>query len=185
MTAKLLLFFLACVCSSFTQKWKKVFEMFSNYYHTGNSSSVGLKNSPYGYFPKHECSSGGQCVLLLELMGSFFFFDFWQLVRYHAGMRVIWLKYCEDLRCLDIKYHLGTGLDGFLWICPFRLRESYCPNWCKWSSSVSGLFFPFFFWREEGNTFNLSEGPCCGHRLRLWAIGNNNGDTSSWNEFSL
>lgn len=73
-------------------------------------------------------------------------------------------------------------LGWFLWICPFRLHESYCPNWCKWSSSVSGLFF--CFWREESNTFDLSVGQCCGHRLRLWAIGSN-GDTSSWNEFSL
>lgn len=67
--------FFACVCSSLTQKWKKVFEMFSNYYHTGNSSSVDLKNSPYGYFPKRDCSSGERCVLSLELM-DFFFFSF-------------------------------------------------------------------------------------------------------------
>lgn len=172
--------FFACVCSSFTQEWKKVFEMFSNYYHTGNSSSVDLKNSPYGYFPKRDCSSGERCVLSLELMDSLFSFSL--LATGEIPHRPIWLKYCEDLRCLDIKYHLGTRLDGFLWICPFRLHESYCPNWCKWSSSVSGLFF--FFRREESNTFDLSVGPCCGHRLRLWAIGSN-GDTSSWNEFSL
>lgn len=182
MTAKILFFFsfFACVCSSFTQEWKKVFEMFSNYYHTGNSSSVDLKNSPYGYFPKRDCSSGERCVLSLELMDSLFSFSL--LATGEIPHRPIWLKYCEDLRCLDIKYHLGTRLDGFLWICPFRLHESYCPNWCKWSSSVSGLFF--FFRREESNTFDLSVGPCCGHRLRLWAIGSN-GDTSSWNEFSL
>lgn len=172
--------FFACVCSSFTQEWKKVFEMFSNYYHTGNSSSVDLKNSPYGYFPKRDCSSGERCVLSLELMDSLFSFSL--LATGEIPHRPIWLKYCEDLRCLDIKYHLGMRLDGFLWICPFRLHESYCPNWCKWSSSVSGLFF--YFRREESNTFDLSVGPCCGHRLRLWAIGSN-GDTSSWNEFSL
>lgn len=133
--------FFACVCSSFTQEWKKVFEMFSNYYHTGNSSSVDLKNSPYGYFPKRDCSSGERCVLSLELMDSLFSFSL--LATGEIPHRPIWLKYCEDLRCLGIKYHLGTRLDGFLWICPFRLHESYCPNWCKWSSSVSGLFFFF------------------------------------------
>lgn len=166
-------FFFFCVCV-------QLFEMFSNYYHTGNSSSVDLKNSPYGYFPKRDCSSGERCVLSLELMDSLFSFSL--LATGEIPHRPIWLKYCEDLRCLNIKYHLGTRLDGFLWICPFRLHESYCPNWCKWSSSVSGLFF--YFRREESNTFDLSVGPCCGHRLRLWAIGSNE-DTSSWNEFSL
>lgn len=142
--------FFACVCSSFTQEWKKMFEMFSNYYHTGNSSSVDLKNSPYGYFPKRDCSSGERCVLSLELMDSLFSFSL--LETGEIPHRPIWLKYCEDLRCLDIKYHLGTRLDGFLWICPFRLHESYCPNWCKWSSSVSGLFF---FFEEKKVTLSI------------------------------
>lgn len=72
---------------------------------------------------------------------SWWIFSFSLLATGEIPHRPIWLKYCEDLRCLDIKYHLGTRLDGFLWICPFRLHESYCPNWCKWSSNVSGLFF--------------------------------------------